>query len=257
MAVRDHEKGAQAIMKPVDCIIVFTKVPLADKVKTRLVKEGFLDTPQAKELYEAFLSDVLETAGGYAADNCLDLVISYTPKEGLSKIISITEQLNATLRVASLILQEGTAFDQRIVDAFRKAFDLGYTNAVMIGGDSPTTRKQHLDEAFKILREPDKPKESLVLGPSSDGGVYLIGLRKGSAFDFSGMFTKKAGDDISLIMIENKAREMSLHTFKTSLHYDVDVPEDVVTLREELSKNPDLAPHTRRTLKRLGLMTSS
>ncbi len=239
-------------MKSTNCIILFTKAPLPSKVKTRLTQHGFLDAEQAAEVYVAFLTDVLETLSRYVSRNNIDVIISYTPKEGLRKILEVTSGLQIPVERVSFDLQEGEEFDQKMNSTFRKAFAAGYEAAVIIGGDSPTIREEYLDDAFKILsRQRDLGRDVIVVGPAKDGGVYLIGLRNVTSFDFNGIFPGKGELDDSLSRLEDRARELSMQIFRISLLYDVDVPEDLEILNGELAKNPDLAPHTRILLKRL------
>lgn len=61
----------------------------------------------------------------------------------------------------------------RMAQAFQTAFDQGTKAAVIIGTDCPELSAELLTEAFQALRQTD-----LVLGPASDGGYYLIGLRQ-------------------------------------------------------------------------------
>ncbi|MBS7622732.1 DUF2064 domain-containing protein [Candidatus Bathyarchaeota archaeon] len=238
-----------------NCIVLFTKAPFNGQVKTRLVQPGSLDASEAALLYRAFLSDVLETVGRYMRKRGVELVLSYTPHEGLAEIRRLIGRLSLPVKVSSFDLQEGSMFDQRISNAFSKAFLSGYEAAVVIGGDLPTISERHLDEAFRLL---DKSSSHgggvIVVGPGLDGGVYLIGLRGGTPFTFNGVFERTDGTDISLSLLEKRAEDLSIHILKTSLHYDVDIPEDLEVLRRELAKDPDLAPHTRRVLSALGLM---
>jgi glycosyltransferase A (GT-A) superfamily protein (DUF2064 family) len=248
----ETERG---LLKTVRCIVLFTKAPVRGQVKTRLVQAGSLDASEAAVLYEAFLSDILETVGEYTRKSHVDLVLSYTPQEGLGEIRRLIRELNVPVKVSSFCLQEGATFDQRISNVFSKAFLSGYEAAVVIGGDLPTIGERHLDEAFRLLGESSGcGRGVIVVGPGLDGGVYLIGLRSGLPFTFEGVFGRTDETDISLSLLEKRAEELSIHVLKTSLHYDVDVPEDLEILRGELLKEPDLAPHTRRAFTALGLM---
>ena len=60
-------------------------------------------------------------------------------------------------------------------NAFERLFAAGYSTVVMIGSDLPSLPSSHLAQAFQYLR--DRP-DALVIGPASDGGYYLIGLRR-------------------------------------------------------------------------------
>jgi len=232
------------------CLILFTKAPIPSLVKTRLVDKSSWNIDRVTELYEAFLMDVVETADRYVTENNFDLVISYTPKRGLNKIKELIHRLKRPINVSHFELQEGDTFDQRMNSAFSKAFDAGYQMCVTIGGDIPTLRYEHLKSAFELLQDQKYLNEKvMVIGPGIDGGVYLIGLRKNTNFNFKGVFQKKGELDISLSEITKRARLMSIKLLETDIHYDVDVPKDMKKLKAELSKNPELAPHTRNKLR--------
>lgn len=232
------------------CVILFTKAPIPSLVKTRLVDKSSLNIDQVTELYEAFLMDVVETADRYVTENNFDLMIAYTPKRGLNKIKDLIHRLKRSINISHFILQEGDTFDQKMNNAFSKAFDAGYQMCVVIGGDIPTLKYEHLKSAFELLQDQKYSDEKvMVVGPGIDGGVYLIGLRKYADFNFKGIFQKKGEIDISLSEITNRASLMSIRLLETEIHYDVDVPRDMKKLKTELSKNPELAPHTRNKLR--------
>ncbi|WP_455369445.1 TIGR04282 family arsenosugar biosynthesis glycosyltransferase [[Eubacterium] cellulosolvens] len=232
------------------CVILFTKAPIPSLVKTRLVDKSSLNIEQATELYEVFLMDVIDTVNRYVTENNFDLVISYTPQKGLNKIKELIYRLKRPIKVSHFKLQDGDTFDQRMSSAFTKAFDAGYQICVAIGGDIPTLRNEHLKSAFEILQNPKYFGEKIiVIGPGIDGGVYLIGLRKDTNFNFRGVFQKRGEFDISLSEIKERASLMSIKLLEINTHYDVDVPEDLKKLKMELSKNRELAPHTRNKLR--------
>ena len=69
--------------------------------------------------------------------------------------------------------QTGKDFSTRFTNAFQKLFDAGYKNVVSIGNDCPDLSVQLLQDAILKLRT-----KKLVIGPSSDGGIYLLGINK-------------------------------------------------------------------------------
>ena len=69
--------------------------------------------------------------------------------------------------------QTGKDFSTRFTNAFQKLFDAGYKNVVSIGNDCPNLSVQLLQDAILKLRT-----KKLVIGPSSDGGVYLLGINR-------------------------------------------------------------------------------
>ncbi len=69
--------------------------------------------------------------------------------------------------------QEGDTFGERLANATEAVFAQGYQQVIIVGSDSPGLNAQTLREAQAHLEEKDA-----VLGPSSDGGLYLIGLKR-------------------------------------------------------------------------------
>jgi len=69
--------------------------------------------------------------------------------------------------------QQGTSFGERFAKAIQEVFLLGYTAVITVGNDSPQLRSGHLLQAAGALQQ-----HKSVLGPSTDGGFYLMGLKK-------------------------------------------------------------------------------
>ena len=73
---------------------------------------------------------------------------------------------------ARTVAQRGSSFGERFENAFADVSRLGYDEIVAIGGDIPALDGRRISEAFDALASSE-----VVLGPSPDGGVYLIGVR--------------------------------------------------------------------------------
>ncbi|WP_339711027.1 DUF2064 domain-containing protein [uncultured Kriegella sp.] len=69
--------------------------------------------------------------------------------------------------------QRGSTFGQRYANAFQELFDQGYTNVLSIGNDCPDLTVREIKDSVKKLEQND-----FVIGPSKDGGAYLIGIQK-------------------------------------------------------------------------------
>lgn len=69
-------------------------------------------------------------------------------------------------------LQSGAGLGERMENAFRQAFDSGAGKVAIIGCDCPDLNGTLLQEAFQRLNEAD-----FVLGPATDGGYYLLGMK--------------------------------------------------------------------------------
>ncbi|MEM1339425.1 MAG: DUF2064 domain-containing protein [Bacteroidota bacterium] len=70
-------------------------------------------------------------------------------------------------------LQEGEDFGERFTTALKWVYDQGFENVIAIGNDTPHLTSGHLLEAYQLLKQ-----GKTVLGPSEDGGFYLLGLPK-------------------------------------------------------------------------------
>ena len=70
-------------------------------------------------------------------------------------------------------LQRGDSFGERLHNAFQDIFDKGFTNVIAVGNDCLTLTKNHIQQAIDALET-----DPSVLGPSTDGGVYLLGFQK-------------------------------------------------------------------------------
>lgn len=69
--------------------------------------------------------------------------------------------------------QVGTSFGERFTNAIQSVFNKGYTQIITIGNDTPHLQSRQIIQAIEQLKT-----NNIVLGPSLDGGFYLMGLRK-------------------------------------------------------------------------------
>jgi rSAM/selenodomain-associated transferase 1 len=69
-----------------------------------------------------------------------------------------------------------------MANAFARSFESGMEKVVLIGTDCPTLQSQHLNQAFEALTHSD-----LVLGPATDGGYYLIAMKRKADYLFEGI----------------------------------------------------------------------
>ena len=142
------------------CLTVFAKQPMPNRVKTRLVPP--LSPEQAATLYTAFLTDWCEAL---AELTDVDIVIAHTPREAQPDLQALIGD-NATY-----IPQTGDDLGERLVSATQWAAEHRYTKILIVGSDSPTLPISYISEAITLLDTRD-----IVIGPSVDGGYYLIGF---------------------------------------------------------------------------------
>lgn len=146
-------------------ILLFVKYPEPGKVKTRL--EPLLGKEDVAGLYCCFVLDLLETVAGTG----YPLGVFYDPPEKKGALVRLFGE-GYDYRP-----QEGADLGERMRNAFKSAFAEGMTAVVLIGSDLPDLPPSVLQEAFSSLETADG-----VLGPSADGGYYLIGFRKEGFF---------------------------------------------------------------------------
>lgn len=89
------------------------------------------------------------------------------------KTRAIAERSGLPFFVVTEKNQIGTTFGERFINAVQSTYDLGFENVITIGNDTPHLKKQHLVESARQLEN-----NKFVLGPSADGGFYLMGLHK-------------------------------------------------------------------------------
>src|SRR6266404_5626859 len=147
-----------------------------------------------------------------------------------------------------LLPQRGDGFGERLAFATADLFQCGFGSVCLIDSDSPTVSADVYADAVEIL---SKAGDRVVLGPSDDGGYYLIGLKqtRRELFERIDWSTERVLDQT-----KTRARELNLDVSLLRTGYDVD---DAATLRrlcdELLSKSSDaeIAPNTRKFLASL------
>lgn len=149
------------LIKMKDFIIVMAKKPEPGKVLTRLAKDVGINT--ACELYQCFLADLFQRLRKYS----LPFMISCDSQDSVSYFRNFSPE--------SIIVQKGSTLGERIFSTLQESFLKRIDKAVLIGSDSPDLPIGYLKKAFRELSFHD-----LVLGPSDDGGYYLIGCHKSS-----------------------------------------------------------------------------
>jgi rSAM/selenodomain-associated transferase 1 len=142
-------------------IIVYLKNPAPGEVKTRL--QTRYTQEQAARLYRAFIQDTVETAQTVEADRYF---AAYTPAGCEPEIEELVpEGWNLTPQV-------GADLGARMLGSLRSSITSGADKVILIGTDIPSLPRTHLISAINRLDNND-----LVLGPTNDGGFYLIGTR--------------------------------------------------------------------------------
>jgi hypothetical protein len=142
------------------CLLVFTKTPVPGRVKTRLI--GHLSAGSAARLHQALLGDLLEALEGGRFS--VRLAIALDAGDPLPPV--------RLPLYAGVERQQGADLGERMLNALEEAARVNDRVAV-VGSDLPGLDARRVDEAFDRLDRGD----DVVLGPTADGGYYLLALR--------------------------------------------------------------------------------
>lgn len=240
-------------------LAVMTKAPHAGKVKTRLVPP--LTPEEAAELNKCFLRDTaasissacsrrpvgdgqLKTgnASRSEAATAVSAIAVYTP-------IGAESTYNDILPADfSLLPQRGDGFGERLYFATKDLFKCGFESVCLIDSDSPTVPAANFRSTVELLASAD---DRIVLGPSDDGGYYLIGLKKPHREVFEEI---DWSTDRVLNQTIQRATAIGLEVKLLPNGYDVDDGESLRRLYNELlvgSSSDQVAPWTRKFLREL------
>src|SRR5512133_1825504 len=241
-------------------LAVMTKAPQAGRVKTRLVPR--LTPEEAAELNKCFLRDTaaailsacsrrpagdagkmefkpeVNASHSEAATAACGIAV-YTPIGAES---AYTDILPADF---SLLPQRGDKFGERLYFAVEDLFKCGFESVCLIDSDSPTVPAENFAEAVELLRTSE---DSVVLGPSDDGGYYLIGMKKPHRhlFEQIDWSTERVLNQTML-----RATEIGIEVKLLPTGYDVDDDASLRRLCNELlgeQGDDSVAPSTRKFL---------
>jgi uncharacterized protein len=200
---------------------IICKAPQPGRSKTRLASA--IGAVAASELSACFLRDVAAA---------IEAVPEALGRRGYGVYAPAgTEHIVRRLLPAGfgLLLQAGNDLGHVLLGATRALLLAAHDCVLLVNGDSPTLPPRFLVEAVKALREPG---ERMVLGPASDGGYYLIGLKQPHAH----LFTRiDWGTETVARSTCERAAEIGLAITLLPEWYDVDDLETLRCLREELS----------------------
>lgn len=215
-------------------LIIFAKAPIPGEVKTRLCPP--LDHDEAASLHGSLVLDAIERTKGL---------------QGISLYVAGTPDLNHPFfKVlegrygARLLLQRGPDLGARMRQAMQDAFDQGAADVLLTGTDLPTLPRNNLVDALKLIKDHD-----VVLGPTADGGYYLIGLRKMVPGLFDGIVWSTAS-----VFAETKKKIESAGLSLGLLPEcrDVDTLDDLKFFIAQIGKDRNLTKRTEGALRLIG-----
>ncbi len=198
-------------------LIIFAKAPEAGRVKTRLTP--FISPETAAKLQEAFLLDILKMSKSTKWSR----LIACAPNTR-----HVFFQRCEREEAIRLIRQEGGDLGERMKTAFQQAFLEGFERVVIIGCDSPTLCAFHIEEAYEGLAN-----NSVVLGPSLDGGYYLIGAKTPLV---PALFSRMDwGTETVLCETLKRLNAAQRPYHLLPFWYDIDLPGDLTFLKQHLN----------------------
>ncbi len=218
-------------------VIIMIKAPGASLVKTRLTPA--LTADEAASLAACFAQDVTSNARHAAGA----LIIAYAPTGGRATL--------ETLLGGELLWleQQGADLGERLERVATQAFNLDFAPVVIIGADSPTLPTLFIEMAINALAAGEC---DIALGPTEDGGYYLIGLRHPA----SGLFQNIAWSTTqAYAQTARNARNLGLRLLELPTWYDIDTYADLLRLRAEITDDEEArrrAPATSEWLQEQG-----
>jgi hypothetical protein len=145
---------------------MMAKAPIPLQVKTRLFPE--LSPHQAAELCELFIQDMVQEMSELP-QSVVSFALAFAPREAEAHF---TAMLPANV---AMFPQPGGGLGERMAGIFENMFEQGYGQVLIVGSDLPDLPRRVIESAMQAL---DQPGADLALGPTSDGGYYLIGLKR-------------------------------------------------------------------------------
>ena len=198
------------------CILIFAKAPIPGKVKTRLSPP--LSPNEAASMQEAFIFDTLETLQYFSH---VDHFMACHPPAH-----PFYDRVGQTYKVNFIDQGEG-GLGERLKRVVNLLLSKGYKHIVIVGSDSPSIPAKLIDDSFLLLEE-----KSAVIGPSIDGGYYLIGL----SGNIPGVFDDiNWGKETVFTETVEKIKKADVDYSVLPVWYDVDTIKELFFLKIHLS----------------------
>jgi rSAM/selenodomain-associated transferase 1 len=187
-------------------LIIFTRNPELGKCKTRLAK--IVGNENALAIYKILLQHTVEISKNLNVDKYVYYSTSVVKNDVWNEEIFRKKK------------QDGEDLGHRMENAFLDLFSMGYEKIIIIGSDIYDLSKTDLENAYSCLE-----KNDIVIGPASDGGYYLLGMKKSYPLVFK---NKNWGTNS---VFEDTIADLSNDSVcKLEERNDIDVYEDIIGL---------------------------
>lgn len=211
-------------------VAIFARYPQPGIVKTRLI--GRLTAEEAEEVYRRCLDLTLA---------CIDAV------SGVRRVLAVTpDDADCSGIVGenvSVVPQGPGDLGQRLRRVVDREFAAGCRHLVVVGSDCPALCPEDVQRAFALLESAD-----VVIGPATDGGYYLLGLRTALPALFESIAW---GSSQVAQQTRDHAREAGLRVAELAVRQDLDRYEDIAVLAHEIPDDDARLGSFKRFLKDL------
>ena len=205
-------------------LVIMAKAPRPGSVKTRLAQH--LSLQSVTELYRCLLNDTIALAQG----------IDHVEVAIMCPASDVEELSRAVDKTVPIVAQTGLGLAAGLTSVFAHFATRDHQRVIAFNSDSPHLPASVLVTAFDLIEASD-----LVVGPTHDGGYYLVGARA----SHPGLFTSDGmGTGSALETLLARARALGLSAQLTGRFYDIDVAADLSQLADELQRIPGKAPRT-------------
>jgi hypothetical protein len=210
-------------------LVIMAKAPRLGAVKTRLAPS--LSPPAVTAFYGCLLDDTLALARSLS-----DVEVAIMCPDS-----DVNELAQLAGKAASVVAQKGEGLAAGLTSVFAHFADDHQRRVIAFNSDSPHLPRSVLEGAFEMLAAHD-----VVVGPTHDGGYYLVGAKAShpTLFGGDGMGTSSA-----LERLLSRVRDLELSLGFADAFYDIDVADDLTRLAAELRLAPARAPRTAAWLK--------
>ena len=199
-----------------NALILFAMIPVAGKIKTRLMP--FLSAEECVSLYSCFAKDIYQKSKELDAD----IYVFFTPRDngGILKDLLGED--------AVLLPQHGDDLGQKMKNAIGAVLRLGYGKVVLMGMDIPHIHTETVQNAFDNLEHKD-----IVIHPALDGGYYLIGMKQ----EYEPIWNiRRYGTNTVMYDTLQHMKEENLSISVGQMYYDIDRKEDLKQLWSDIKR---------------------
>jgi rSAM/selenodomain-associated transferase 1 len=210
-------------------LVIMAKAPRLGEVKTRLAAS--LSPAPVTAFYCCLLDDTLALARSLS-----DVEVAIMcPGSDVNELAQLAGS------EASVVAQKGEGLAAGLTSVFEHFAEEHQRRVIAFSSDSPHLPRSSLEDAFETLAAND-----VVVGPTHDGGYYLVGAKASHPALFAG---DGMGTSSALERLLSRARTLELSVGFADPFYDIDVADDLTLLAAELRLAPARAPRTARWLK--------